>query len=219
MRAAAPQAWEQVIPVVISIANDPELDQTWDYFRVGPHLFARELLSPLRGLLKTREARGALSRNQLRDFAAREEQGVFLWARPWPDVQPTPPLGWTLTPWTKGVMLRQLLGMLIILQKERDNQEPRINYIPSVLTGLPDCLRPHVPIRLLDQVCSMNANVKRGVLRFLLGSSDVRDGLLTRAECEEAMREALANMPDEEERNRLLSAVGSLCGVLKERRQ
>jgi hypothetical protein len=219
MRAAAPQAWEQIIPVVVMISNDPDLDQTWDTLQTRPKSFGSELLSPFRALMKTREARGAFSRSLARDLVVREQGGMFIWMRLWPSFKPTPSLGWTLSPTAKDVMTMQLLSALGSLQEERDRVEPRTNVFPTVDKNLPDCLRPHVPMQSIDVTCSVDPTVTHRVLQFLLGSSDFRDALPTREECEQTFRDLLPTLPEKDRKHFTPAIIEGLCSPLRERGQ
>jgi hypothetical protein len=185
IRAAGPEIWNEITPVVIIISNDPKIDDLWNPGSERPITLGVELLSPLRTLMRTREARGAFSTNELGNFIFREQGGTYLSVRLLP--QPVAPLGWTLSESARLGISLQLVQVLRTLLDEREQLQSGVNVRPA---NMPDC------IRLNNAICSLDSSAEHRVLQFLLGSSDIRGDL--RKGCEQMFRDVLDLAPASE---------------------
>jgi hypothetical protein len=96
-----------------------------------------------------------------------------------------------------------LLGALFVLQNERDSDEARGDVFPTIFPGLPDCLRPHVPSQFNDATCSLERNVTREVLAFLIRQSDFRDTLPKREQIEDMIKD----VPLSEDQRRAIKTI------------
>jgi hypothetical protein len=108
-RAAKPEDWQRIRPVVISITNEPSRDHNRQAPAAdddGPVNWAREVLSPLRALLNTRGARGTYSREAIRQ-AAVKLGGEFYHFGLCKQRIPLP-LGWQLSRLAEQEIQRQL---------------------------------------------------------------------------------------------------------------
>jgi len=107
------ERWGRAIqPVVILISNDPKLEK--EDFRpselrtVKPKTWAGEVLSPLRALLQTRDARGLLAASELRALAEESGGKYFLFRLCEEPGHPEPALGWVLSRDSEDLMRAQL---------------------------------------------------------------------------------------------------------------
>ncbi len=106
--------WEEVDVIVIHISNDPvnpgnppeTLERAAGHPKIGPGRWMSEVLSPLKALLRTREARGTYARETLRLHVGDEGFFHFGLCREKGRV----PLGWVLSKGTRENMERQLAG-------------------------------------------------------------------------------------------------------------
>jgi hypothetical protein len=121
------QEWK---PLVIEILNDAEMGEadlertTNSLFpeRPGTPLemrssdnpdfeFANQLISAVEGLYATRTARGVLATKMLSQYAlATTTGGTFVQFRLCPNMNPSPPLGWLLTPASRKAMDDLIVG-------------------------------------------------------------------------------------------------------------
>lgn len=104
---STPQQWNSVLPIVMVISNDPHLpplDAPSLATVPAPRTLMNEVLSPVRTLLKTRDARGSYSRAALQYFVEADNYfGLGLCN----DGMPLP-LGWSLSDKAKTEIQRQL---------------------------------------------------------------------------------------------------------------
>ncbi len=102
-----PAVWDRITPVVIMISNDPALVDGQPPQR---ERFMTEVLSPLKTLLNTRNARGSYSRAALRDLVE-DQGGRFVHVALRGGGGPLP-LGWVLSDIAKQTMQQQLQQMM-----------------------------------------------------------------------------------------------------------
>jgi hypothetical protein len=106
--------WRRVETIVIHISNEPvnplhppeTLAQAAGHPKIGPGNWMSEILSPLKTLLSTREARGTYARETLRSHVGEENFFHFGLCRESTNV----PLGWVLSSSTRRNMNSQLAG-------------------------------------------------------------------------------------------------------------
>jgi len=106
--------WERVVPTVIHISNEPRRpDEPPETLaagarnpRIAPGAWMPEVLSPLRTLFSTREARGTFARETLRAQVGAGNFFHFGLCRE----SANPPLGWVLSSSTRRGMNQQLAG-------------------------------------------------------------------------------------------------------------
>ena len=104
----------KVKPIAVLISNDPDLTDQ-DLPRAEPQrpraaareTWAAEILSPLRALLHTRDARGLLAASELRAFAE-ENGGAYFQFRLCREAGPPPALGWVLSGESEELMRKTL---------------------------------------------------------------------------------------------------------------
>ena len=110
----ADSRWQRVQTIVIHISNEPVnprnppemLAQAAGHPKIGPGNWMSEILSPLKTLLSTREARGTYARDTLRAHVGEENFFHFGLCRESTNV----PLGWVLSGSTRRNMNSQLAG-------------------------------------------------------------------------------------------------------------
>jgi hypothetical protein len=120
---AADPRWRKVVPTVIHISNEPRNPRTPEetlahgagHPRIAPATWMPEVLSPLRTLLSTREARGTFARETLRWHVGDANHFHFGLCRESANV----PLGWVLSSSTRRNMNLQLAG-----ERCRSGEEP-----------------------------------------------------------------------------------------------
>jgi hypothetical protein len=120
---AADPRWRKVVPTVIHISNEPRNPRTPEetlangarHPRVAPATWMPEVLSPLKTLLSTREARGTFARETLRWHVGDANYFHFGLCRESANV----PLGWVLSSSTRRNMNLQLAG-----ERCRSRDEP-----------------------------------------------------------------------------------------------
>ncbi len=118
--------WKKVETIVIHISNEPvnprypleTLEEGAGHPRIGPGRWMPEILSPLRTLLSTREARGTYARETLRLHVGEKNFFHFGLCRESTNV----PLGWVLSSGTRRHMNSQLAG----LRCETEDKPPRV---------------------------------------------------------------------------------------------
>lgn len=123
---AADPRWRKVVPTVIHISNEPRtprypeetLANGAGHPRIAPGTWMPEVLSPLRTLLSTREARGTLARETLRGHVGDANYFHFGLCREPANV----PLGWVLSSSTRRNMNQQLAGE----RCQSDDEPPRV---------------------------------------------------------------------------------------------
>ena len=134
---AEDRRWKKVETVVIHISNEPvnpryppeTLEKAAGHPKIGPGAWMPEILSPLRTLLSTREARGTYARETLRLHVGEDNFFQFGLCRESTSV----PLGWVLSSSTRRNMNGQLAG-------ERCETEEAGNAPPRVLVDNRDNL-------------------------------------------------------------------------------
>ncbi len=107
--------WKNVEPIVIHISNEPvdphyppeTLEKAAKHPKIGPGIWMPEILSPLKTLLNTREARGTYARDTLRLHVGEDHFFHFRLCRESTSV----PLGWVLSSGTQRSMNIQLAGL------------------------------------------------------------------------------------------------------------
>ncbi len=107
--------WKKVETIVIHISNEPvnpryppeTLEQAAGHPKIGPGRWMPEILSPLKTLLSTREARGTYARETLRLHVGEKNFLHFGLCRESTNV----PLGWVLSGSTRRNMNNQLAGL------------------------------------------------------------------------------------------------------------
>jgi hypothetical protein len=107
------ERWGRTIqPVAILISNDPNLKE--EDFRPSelrsakPKTWAGELLSPLRALLQTRDARGLLAASEMRALVEENGGKYFQFRLCEEPGRPEPALGWVLSRDSEDLMRAQL---------------------------------------------------------------------------------------------------------------
>jgi len=118
--------WRRVVPTVIHISNEPRsprdaeetLANAAGHARIAPGSWMPEVLSPLKTLLSTREARGTFARETLRWHVGDANFFHFGLCRESANV----PLGWVLSSSTRRNMNSQLAGE----RCRSDDEPPRV---------------------------------------------------------------------------------------------
>ena len=118
--------WARVVPTVIHISNEPvnpalppeDLAHAAANPKIAPGRWMPEVLSPLKTLLSTREARGVFARETLHWHVGDENFFLFGLCRESANV----PLGWVLSASTRRNMRSQLAGE----KCEGDGTPPRV---------------------------------------------------------------------------------------------
>jgi hypothetical protein len=115
LKAGIDRLGKRIRPVAILISNDPNLgDRDLPAGEPGtPHgverkTWAGELLSPLRAMLQTRDARGLLAASELRAIAEQNDGKYFQFRLCKEAGRPDPALGWVLSDDSEELMRRQL---------------------------------------------------------------------------------------------------------------
>jgi hypothetical protein len=105
----------KIRPIVILISNDPKLEAEELPSRppsipapAKPQSWAGEVLSPLRALLHTRDARGLLAASELRELAELRDGKYFQFRLCSDPERPAPALGWVLSKDAENLMREQL---------------------------------------------------------------------------------------------------------------
>ena len=115
LKASIERFGKKIRPIVILISNDPKLgannlptNPPSTPRNTEPQSWAHEVLSPLRALLHTRDARGLLAASELRALAEQTD-GKYLQFRMCEDPgRPEPALGWVLSDDSERLMREQL---------------------------------------------------------------------------------------------------------------
>jgi hypothetical protein len=115
LEAAVARFGDRIRPIAILISNDPNLTAS-DFPQKPPgaprsvpaQSWAGEVLSPLRALLHTRDARGLLAAAELRAAAERAGGSYFQFRLCKDPGRPAPALGWVLSDDSEGLMRQQL---------------------------------------------------------------------------------------------------------------
>jgi hypothetical protein len=123
---AADPRWHKVVPTVIHISNEPRnprypeetLANGAGHPRIAPGTWMPEVLSPLKTLLSTREARGTFARETLRWHVGDANYFHFGLCRE----SANAPLGWVLSSSTRRNMNLQLAGE----RCQSDDVPPRV---------------------------------------------------------------------------------------------
>lgn len=123
---AADPRWRKVVPTVIHISNEPRtprypeetLANGAGHPRIAPGTWMPEVLSPLKTLLSTREARGTFARETLRWHVGDANYFHFGLCRE----SANAPLGWVLSSGTRRNMNLQLAGE----RCQSDDTPPRV---------------------------------------------------------------------------------------------
>lgn len=123
---AADPRWRKVVPTVIHISNEPRtprypeetLANGAGHPRIAPGTWMPEVLSPLKTLLSTREARGTFARETLRWHVGDANYFHFGLCRE----SANAPLGWVLSSSTRRNMNLQLAGE----RCQSDDTPPRV---------------------------------------------------------------------------------------------
>jgi len=115
LKAAIDRRGKTIRPVAILISNDPELGERdlpsgepQPPRAVGRQTWAAEVLSPLRALLHTRDARGLLAASDLRALAEQSGGRYFQFRMCKEAGHPDPALGWVLNAESEDLMRKQL---------------------------------------------------------------------------------------------------------------
>jgi hypothetical protein len=123
---AADPRWRKVVPTVIHISNEPRIPRYPEetlangagHPRIAPGAWMPEVLSPLKTLLSTREARGTFARETLRWHVGDANYFHFGLCRE----SANAPLGWVLSSSTRRNMNLQLAGE----RCQSDDTPPRV---------------------------------------------------------------------------------------------
>ena len=115
LKAAIDRRGKAIRPVAILISNDPELgerdlpsSEPHPPHAVGRETWAAEVLSPLRALLHTRDARGLLAAAELRALTEQSGGKYFQFRMCKEDGHADPALGWVLNAESENLMRAQL---------------------------------------------------------------------------------------------------------------
>ncbi len=150
------QGRKKLIPVIIVITNDPTIKVPCETTQKGCKAtkYINEILSPIRALLATRNARASYARHELKNYVY-SQGGLYLEVGLCPNQGPLP-LGWTLSDAAKENMDKQL-----------------DSYINSVTKNLKERFDPlnieHLKVlqRELKRGCKIKREMRR-VQKYLL---------------------------------------------------
>ena len=114
LKAAIDRLGRKIRPIAVLISNDPDLGESdlprgdpGRPRRAGRETWAGEVLSPLRALLHTRDARGLLAASELRALAEQND-GDYFQFRLCREAGPAPALGWVLSGESEELMRKTL---------------------------------------------------------------------------------------------------------------